>query len=249
MSDRRLGVITLGLQPYQLVLELQRSLREQRADGAIPHDILILAEHPPVYTLGRRTQSSSLPVSVDFLRSRGAEVFEIERGGDVTWHGPGQLVGYPIFHLEQLHRTDLHWYVRSLERALIATMENEGLTCGTKPGKTGVWSGERKIASIGVHVRRWVTMHGFALNVNPDLSWFDWVVPCGLPGVEMTSVARELGMVPDRKDRVARNTAQQLAKEFELEPFDFMLADPMSGNLIGAGACDSASDWPPLSYG
>ncbi len=147
-------------------------------------------EHDPVYTLGRGTNPESLPVHPDMLRRQGAEVVEIERGGDVTWHGPGQLVGYPIIHLSH-HREDLHWYLRTLESAIISALDTLGVDAATHAGKTGVWVGNRKIASIGIHVKQWVTLHGFALNVSPDLSWFTQIVPCGLPGVVMTSVAAE----------------------------------------------------------
>lgn len=192
MSTLRLDVVELGHRPFRDTLELQRELRLARLDGALANDTLLLVEHPPVYTLGRGTKPTSLPVPVAALQARGAEVVEIERGGDVTWHGPGQLVGYPILHLSH-HRQDLHWYLRSLEQMLIDALGDLGLPARRIVGKTGVWTGERKVASIGVHVKQWVTLHGFALNVDPDLSWFDAIVPCGLDGVVMTSVARELG--------------------------------------------------------
>jgi lipoyl(octanoyl) transferase len=186
-----LDVLDLGRRRYHDVLELQRMLRLGRIDGAVPHDLLLLVEHDPVYTLGRGTHETSLPLSADELRARGADVVEIERGGDVTWHGPGQLVGYPIVHLSK-HREDLHWYLRELEQALIDGLAGLGVPAERNPGKTGVWTRGRKIASIGIHVKQWVTLHGFALNVAPDLSWFDAIVPCGIRGVEMTSVRREL---------------------------------------------------------
>ena len=186
----RLDIVDLGRQPYREVLELQRALRLDRLSGAAPHDMLLLVEHEPVYTLGRGTLATSLPVTIEELRARGAEVMEVERGGDVTWHGPGQLVGYPIIHLSQ-HREDLHWYLRALERSLIEALEALGIAAERNPGRTGVWTRGRKIASIGIHVKQWVTLHGFALNVAPDLAWFDAIVPCGIDGVEMTSVQRE----------------------------------------------------------
>ena len=194
MTNAVLDVVDLGQRPYREVLELQRELRLARIDGAITNDILLLVEHDPVYTLGRGTLSSSLPVPVDALRARGAEVVEIERGGDVTWHGPGQLVGYPILHLSQ-HREDLHWYLRAVEQALIDTLAALGIPGKRIPGRTGVWTRGRKIASIGIHVKQWVTLHGFALNVAPDMSWFESIVPCGIDGVVMTSVERELGLI------------------------------------------------------
>lgn len=187
-----LDVIDLGRCGYLEALELQRTKRLERLDGTQPNDMLLLVEHEPVYTLGRSTRETSLPISPDLLRRRGATVVEVERGGDVTWHGPGQLVGYPILDLTT-HRADLHWYLRTLESALIAALDTLGIQAGTSAGRTGVWTQDRKIASIGIHVKQWVTLHGFALNVHPDLAWFDTIVPCGLAGVTMTSVAKELG--------------------------------------------------------
>lgn len=188
-----LEVIDLGRRTYQDALAMQRAMRLARIDGSLPHDALLLVEHdPPVYTLGRGTRASSLPVPAEQLRASGAEVVEIERGGDVTWHGPGQLVGYPILHLSQ-HREDLHWYLRTLEQALIDALGTLDVQAHREAGKTGVWTAGGKIASLGIHVKQWVTLHGFALNVHPDLRWFEQIVPCGLDGVTMTSVVRELG--------------------------------------------------------
>jgi lipoyl(octanoyl) transferase len=187
-----LQVIDLGRRGYHETLELQRELRLDRLAGRRGHDMLLLVEHEPVYTLGRGTRESSLPLAPALLRARGATVVEVERGGDVTWHGPGQLVGYPILDLRG-HRPDLHWYLRTLEQALIDALGRLDIRAGVEPGRTGVWTGGRKIASIGVHVKQWVTLHGFALNVTPDLSWFDAIVPCGISGVRMTSVSAERG--------------------------------------------------------
>jgi lipoate-protein ligase B len=186
-----LSVLDLGRRRYGEVLELQREMARQRLAGELHDDVLILVEHEPVVTLGRGTRATSLPVAAADLPSRGVEVFEVERGGDVTFHGPGQLVGYPILHLSR-HREDLHWYLRQLEAALIAALGDLGIPAERSPGYTGVWTGGRKIASIGVHVKQWVTLHGFALNVTTALDWFDLIVPCGIPGVRMTSVAAEV---------------------------------------------------------
>ena len=185
----RLDVRDLGLVPYGEALELQRRLADERIKGLIP-DTLLLLEHPAVITLGRSWKQSSLPVDPEALRRRGIEVFDIERGGDVTYHGPGQLVGYPILDLNQ-HKPDLHWYLRQLEEMLIVALAGLGIPAERRDSYTGVWTGGRKIASIGVHVRQWVTWHGFALNVTTDLTPFSLIVPCGIPDVEMTSVARE----------------------------------------------------------
>ena len=213
-----LVVHDLGRRAYGEVLELQRSLCRQRMAGEISEDILLLVEHAPVITLGRGTRAGSMPMPRVELERRGVEVFEVERGGDVTFHGPGQLVGYPIFDLRQ-HREDLHWYLRQLEAGLIGALGRLGISAGTNPGLTGVWTSGRKIASIGIHVKQWVTFHGFALNVNNDLSYFDLIVPCGIKDVVMTSVSRELGRSDSaalwEETRLA--VIQQLAHQFDLQ--------------------------------
>jgi lipoate-protein ligase B len=145
-----------------------------------------------VYTLGRNARRENLLVSVEWLASRGAQVIETDRGGDVTYHGPGQLVGYPILDLTQ-HRRDISWYMRSLEEVLIRTGRDFGIETGRSPGAPGVWVGDDKLAAMGVHLARWVTSHGFALNVNTDLRYFEWIVPCGLPDKGVTSLAKLLG--------------------------------------------------------
>jgi lipoyl(octanoyl) transferase len=187
-----LMVQDLGRRPYGEVLELQRNLCQRRIAGELTEDLLLLVEHEPVVTLGRGTRAESLPLSVADLERRGIPVYQVERGGDVTYHGPGQMVGYPILDLRS-HREDLHWYLRRLEAALIAGLDRLGIPAGVTPGLTGVWTRGRKLASIGIHVKQWVTYHGFALNVNTDLSYFDLIVPCGIRDVVMTSVAQELG--------------------------------------------------------
>ena len=186
-----LRVEDLGLRPYGEALEIQRELRRRRIAGTLAEDVLLLVEHPPVVTLGRGTRRSSLPLAPGALGRRGVEVFEVERGGDVTLHAPGQLVGYPILDLRQ-HRQDLHWYLRSLEDVLIQGLGGLAIEADRNPGRTGVWTAGRKIASIGIHVKQWVTLHGFALNVTIDLDLFDLIVPCGIPQVVMTNVAAEL---------------------------------------------------------
>jgi lipoyl(octanoyl) transferase len=182
----------LGRTPYAEALELQRSLARQRMAGELTDDLLLLVEHEPVVTLGRGTQAQSLLLNAGELARRGVGQFEVERGGDVTFHGPGQLVGYPILDLRE-HREDLHWYLRTLEQGLILALGELGIEAARNPGLTGVWTRGRKIASIGIHVKQWVTYHGFALNINTDLSYFDLIVPCGIRDVVMTSVAMELG--------------------------------------------------------
>jgi lipoyl(octanoyl) transferase len=184
--------VELGRRRYGEVLELMRALCRERVAGELTHDLLLLVEHEPVVTLGRSAQAASLPLPRGLLEQRGVEVFDVERGGDVTLHAPGQLVGYPILDLGGWRR-DLHWYLRQLEEVLIRALARLEISAGRNPGKTGVWTadGKRKIASIGIHVKQWVTMHGFALNVETDLSLFDLIVPCGIPDVVMTSVVAE----------------------------------------------------------
>jgi lipoate-protein ligase B len=176
-----------GCVEYGQALAWQEALVARRIAGG--PDALLLLEHPPVYTLGRKADPRHLG------RAAGGHVpvWRVGRGGEVTWHGPGQLVGYPVLGLAALRR-DVHWYLRMLEEVLIAALADLGVTAGRRPGLTGVWvGGRRKIASIGVAIRRWVTWHGFALNVGPDLTAFDAITPCGLSGIEMTSTAREGG--------------------------------------------------------
>ena len=210
MSERELWVVRQGVTRYGEILELQRRLAAARITGEIGQDVLLLLEHEPVVTLGRSSKDKNVIASKDFLASRGVELFEVERGGDVTFHGPGQLVGYPIIDLKR-HKQDLHWYLRQLEQALISTLCEFGVSAERNTGYTGVWTGGRKIASIGVHARDWVTWHGFALNVTTDLSYFDLIVPCGIDGVVMTSIARELGLegisMQDVRDRVTAKFA------------------------------------------
>jgi lipoyl(octanoyl) transferase len=199
--------------PYAEALELQRHIARDRISGAMPQDVLLLVEHPPVVTLGRASKEKHLIASPAFLAEKGVEVFEVERGGDVTFHGPGQLVGYPIIDLKR-HRLDLHWYLRKIEEALINALGDLGIPAERNPSYTGVWTRGKKIASIGVHAREWVTWHGFALNVTMDLSYFDLIVPCGIAGVTMTSIAKELGIeevsAQDVRDRVSAKFGEAL---------------------------------------
>ena len=192
MSDaRELLVVDLGTMPYGEALEIQRSAARARIDGRIEQDLLLLVEHPPVVTLGRSSKDAHLLNDASALNARGVELFEVERGGDVTFHGPGQLVGYPIIDLKR-HKQDLHWYLRQVEEVLIRSLAVFEIEAEREPKYTGVWTNGKKIASIGVHARDWVTWHGFALNVTTELSYFDLIVPCGIPDVRMTSVEREM---------------------------------------------------------
>lgn len=215
-----LVVLDLGRGPYREVLELQRALARRRIAGEISDDLLLLVEHEPIVTLGRGTRAASLPLPADELVRRGVDVVEVERGGDVTWHGPGQLVGYPILDLTR-HQPDLHWYLRRLEAALIAALGRLDVPAERNPGLTGVWTRGRKIASLGIHVKQWVTLHGFALNVTSELTGFELIVPCGIQGVVMTSVARERGGRDDPADLWTRTRSvviEALGAGFEREP-------------------------------
>ena len=191
VTPRELWVVDLGRRDYGEVLELQRAVARARISGDLEQDVLLLVEHEPVITLGRSSQDAHLLANPEQLGRRGVRVYEVERGGDVTFHGPGQLVGYPIIDLKR-HRQDLHWYLRQVEEVLIRALRSFDIAAGRVPKYTGVWTRNRKIASIGVHARDWVTWHGFALNVTTELSFFDLIVPCGIPQVTMTSVEREL---------------------------------------------------------
>ncbi|MEA2308732.1 MAG: lipoyl(octanoyl) transferase [Thermoleophilaceae bacterium] len=209
MAMAELWVANLGRVPYDEGVELQGRLRAARQAGAIP-DCMLLLEHDPVYTKGRRTERADLPMGDDWYRAQGIEVAETTRGGRVTYHGPGQLVGYPIMAIG-----DVIAYVRTLERAVIAALAEEQVDARVRDGLTGIWVGERKIGSIGVHVSRGVTMHGFAVNVDCDLQPFEWIVPCGIDGVRMTSL-----YVETRRTEAMRcfrkRVAYQLAKAFGL---------------------------------
>jgi len=184
-------VVTQGLIEYQKAWDMQKNLHQQVADGKLPN-LLLLLEHPHVYTLGRRGKAEDILVGHERLSELGAQVHCIDRGGEVTYHGPGQLVGYPIVHLRAWGGGPLK-YVQTLERAMISTLAEFDIRGESDDRPTGVWVGDAKITAIGVKVSRRVTMHGFALNVNPCLSYFDHIVPCGMPDSPVTSMAKELG--------------------------------------------------------
>ena len=205
-----LTVCALGATPYREGLALQDALVRARAAGETG-DWLLYPDHPAVLTIGRNPSDDGLLADAATLAALGVEVFEVPRGGDVTWHGPGQLVGYPIVALDRVDR-DLHRWLRTLEEALIRALERQGIVSERSPGRTGVWVGERKIASIGVAVRRWVGYHGFALNVRPDLSGFSLIHPCGLKGVQMTSMAAELGNAAPTVEAMRENVTQELSQ-------------------------------------
>jgi lipoyl(octanoyl) transferase len=220
-------VVRCGTLPYEEASVAQRWLVEARQEAAVP-DVLLLLEHPPVYTRGRRSSAEELPMAPEWYEAQGIEIHDTDRGGRVTYHGPGQLVAYPIVSLKA-YDDDVHEYVRRLERVAIASLAQHGVTAGMIEGLTGVWTdgeppgsavgaGEaRKIGSIGVHVSRGITTHGLAINVNNDLQPFEWIVPCGIEGCQVTSLSRELGAEQDL-DAFAGTVAARYGEVFERTP-------------------------------
>jgi lipoyl(octanoyl) transferase len=202
----------LGRIDYSKAFELQRQLVAERKQGLIG-DQLLLLEHPHVVTLGRNGHREHLLASEEILSQAGVSFYPTDRGGDITYHGPGQLVGYPILDLREWKR-DVVGYVRAIEQVIIDMLGEYGIAAGRIPKLTGVWVEERKVAAIGVHISRWVTSHGFALNVNTDLSYFQYIVPCGLTK-PVTSMA-QLGCVADLSD-VSRSLAQHFGRVFDCE--------------------------------
>ena len=203
--------LPVGLLEYQPAHDLQRRLHAQVVAGDLP-DLLLLLQHPHVYTLGRRGKQSDVLASSDVLRRLNAETHITDRGGETTYHGPGQLVGYPIINLRRWGG-GVRDYVETLERTLISALNEYGIVAHSEGKPTGVWVDDAKIAAIGVRVSRSVTMHGFALNVSPDLSYFDHIIPCGMPGARVTSMARELGINVAAFD-VLPTLVQAFAREF-----------------------------------
>ncbi len=210
-----LWVSQLGIVGYGSARELQARLATARQREEIP-DLLLLLEHPAVYTRGRRSQPAELPMGEDWYRAQGIEVCDTDRGGAVTYHGPGQLVAYPIVSLRPFG-DDVHAYVRRLEQVMIETLGGLGIEAETREGLTGVWTGGRKIGSIGLHISRGVTTHGLAINVNNDLQPFEWIVPCGIEGVRMTSVSRERGAEQDL-DALGEALVGRFAAVYERRP-------------------------------
>jgi lipoyl(octanoyl) transferase len=227
----------LGTIDYAAGLALQHERVAQRKAGAIPDSFLLL-EHPHVYTLGRNARRENLLVSPAFLKSRGAEVFETDRGGDVTYHGPGQLVGYPILDLAR-HRRDIAWFMRSLEEVFIRVAADYGVEAARMPCATGVWVGNEKLVAMGVHISRWVTSHGFAFNVNTELNYFDWIVPCGLRGKGVTSIERLLGAPADMAE-AAERVIEHFGRVFGLEMQKAVAGPQLSARRKPAGLNECA---------
>jgi lipoyl(octanoyl) transferase len=193
-SEKICWLVNAGFLPYALACELQRQLVEARKSGAIP-DVLLFCEHPHVITLGRNGKPENLRAGERLLAQMNVTFHETDRGGDITYHGPGQIVGYPILDLTE-HRRDVRWYVQQLEETMICTSADFGVTAARVAGRHGIWIGEPpaddKLAALGVHLSRWVTSHGFAYNVATDLRYFDLIVPCGIAGKRATSLERVL---------------------------------------------------------
>ncbi len=245
-TEPELWVCHLGVVEYRRALELQLRLRQARQAEVLP-DVMLLLEHPPVYTRGRRSGADELPMGEEWYRLQGIDIVDTDRGGKVTYHGPGQLVGYPIVRVD-----DVVEYVRTLERGLIDALSAEGLSARARadegPDYTGVWVDERKLASIGVHVARGVTTHGFAVNVENDLQPFGWVVACGLPGVQMTSLIRETGgnagQMKCFRRRVAFAVTQALGRRQRLVSLDRL--EQALGVSAGSGGPPVSPVSPPV---
>jgi lipoyl(octanoyl) transferase len=234
--------VRAGLVPYAAALEAQKRLATARQTGEIP-DLLLLLEHPPVYTRGRRSAPGELPMGEEWYRRRGIEIADTDRGGRVTYHGPGQLVGYPVMSLRP-YGDDVHDYIRRMERLIILSLGRHGVEAGPVEGLTGVWTRERrKIASIGVHVNRGVTTHGFAVNVNNDLEPFEWIVPCGLDHCRMTSLASETGREQEMED-FQDTVCREFARVYRRRPVSIGGAE-LAARLPGLDALASAGGRAP----
>ena len=204
---RKIDILDLGVRSYKKVWDLQKELVKKRQNGQI-NDTLILVEHEPVYTLGKNADENHILQHTP----RNVKTYQIERGGDVTFHGPGQLVGYPILDLHN-YKKSINWYMRGLEQLIINTLAEFMVSAERKEGLTGVWVGDEKIAALGVRVTRWITMHGFALNVTPDLTYYSGIIPCGIFEYGVTSMARIL------TDEVTVNSVKQVLIEKFINQF------------------------------
>jgi lipoyl(octanoyl) transferase len=233
--------VRVGQVPYGEAREAQKRLEEARYASAIP-DLLLLLEHPPVYTKGRRSEPAELGMGEDWYRMQGIEVTDTDRGGRVTYHGPGQLVGYPIVSLKP-YGNDVAEYIRRMERVMIASLADFAVEAEVIEGLTGVWVGGRppegrKIGSIGVHVNRGITTHGFAVNVNNDLQPFEWIVPCGIEGVRMTSLTRERG-APEDMGAYMDSVTARFGEIYQREPTT-VEASSLAERVEGLGALVTA---------
>lgn len=240
-----LDACALGPIRYREALALQQALVAARAAGATG-DWLLFPEHDPVLTIGRSGRADSLIAAPEELARRGIELVEVTRGGDVTWHGPGQLVGYAICDLGRLGR-DVHAFLRGIEECLVETLQSLQIPASVEPGRTGVWCEGRKIASIGIAVRRWVSYHGFALNVAPDLRFFDLIHPCGLRGIQMTSVAARLGSEAPSLATVRERVAERFARRFGYSEVRWAAADEVRRAIPVPAGTIPGDDLPTTS--
>jgi len=233
-----LWLVRAGTVPYEEARRAQLALAEARQAQQVPDTVLVL-EHPPVYTKGRRSTAAELPMGEDWYRMQGIEVAATDRGGRVTYHGPGQLVAYPIVDLRRLEDADdVHSFIRRMEDAIIGSLSDHGVEAGLIDGLTGVWVGDdpppageaRKIGSIGIHISRGISTHGLAINVNNDLQPFEWVVPCGIEAVRMTSLSRELGCEQDL-DAFADTLVGRLAAAYRRELVEVDAEAVLAGGL------------------
>jgi lipoate-protein ligase B len=229
MSSRVFTYCDLNLIDYKEAWDLQKSIFNQRVKKEIP-DTLLLLEHPHTYTFGKVAKKNNLVGSADFLKNNNISVYDIDRGGDITYHGPGQIVGYPIINLEDWKK-DTHKYLRALEEVIIKTCTEYGLTSNRDSKYTGVWMNGKKIAAIGIKVSRWVTMHGFAFNVNTNLSMFKGIIPCGISDKDVTSLSRELSREINL-DEVKISLLNNFKKVFDYDKIITVNRAELSGELI-----------------
>jgi lipoyl(octanoyl) transferase len=207
MTDKVLTYCDLGFIDYKEAWDLQQEIHSKRFTGEV-EDYLLLLEHPNTYTLGKTAHKENLIGTESYLKENQISVYDIDRGGDITYHGPGQIVGYPIIDLNQWFK-DTHKYLRALEEVIILTCSEYGLNCYRNPKHTGVWLGDKKIAAIGIKVSRWITMHGFAFNVNTDLKLFNGIIPCGIQDKSVTSLKQEL-----KREISIQEVKEKLLKSF-----------------------------------
>lgn len=215
--SRTLRILDAGLLEYHSAWNLQRQIFNEVANGSFS-DTLILLEHPHTYTLGKTADRSNLTANEQYLRENKISVVDIDRGGDITYHGPGQLVGYPIIDLKKW-KMDSHKYLRALEEVLIRFCEEFSLNAGRIDGLTGVWIDQKKIAAIGIKISQWVTMHGFALNIYPDLNYFGGIIPCGIKDKEVTSLEKETAIIHEMKP-FKEKIVKIFSGVFEYDSFD-----------------------------
>lgn len=229
MSNRKFIYCELGKIDYLEAWDLQRELFGKRYKKELP-DVLLLLEHHHTYTLGKTAEKSNLIGSKNFLEQNKISVYDIDRGGDITYHGPGQVVGYPIISLEDWNK-DTHKYLRSIEEVIIRTCTEFGIKAGRDENYTGVWVENRKIAAIGIKVSRWITMHGFAFNVNTDLKYFSGIIPCGIREKEVTSLEKELGKKIET-EKVNSILLRNFKEVFEYPDFEKVIPEYLSSKLL-----------------